>query len=164
MFPHGDRDLSAQEGTASLDISIEQEKETHQGGGLDTLWAPVALAWSFLFSYDFQSYQRRNCTHTTRGDSTKESIDRNGVWPCQTVWGQELHSALHGLSPTQPTQGNHSAYAPDNWKLARTVLEGWIMQKETLADNMRKEHRSQRSQHKQARFRQTRESTALQAV
>ena len=43
-FPHGDRGVSAQKGTASLDISLEQEKETHQGGGLDTLREPVAPA------------------------------------------------------------------------------------------------------------------------
>lgn len=43
------------------------------------------------------------------------------------VWGQELHSALHGLNPTQPTQGHHSA--PANWKLALTVLEGWIRER-----------------------------------
>lgn len=38
MFPHGGRGLSAQEVIASLDISLEQEKETYQGGGLGTLW------------------------------------------------------------------------------------------------------------------------------
>lgn len=37
MFPHGDKGLSAQEGTAFLDISFEQEEDTHEGGSLDTL-------------------------------------------------------------------------------------------------------------------------------
>lgn len=76
--------------------------------------------------------------HYQEGIAPKKWQMEMGVRPCQTFWGQELHSALHELSPTQPTQENHSAYAPDNWKLARTVLEGWITQRETPAGNMRK--------------------------
>lgn len=55
MFPHGDRGLSEQEKTASLDMSLDQRKETHQGRGLGILWEPVAPACSSLLSYDFQS-------------------------------------------------------------------------------------------------------------
>lgn len=52
--------------------------------------------------------------HTRPGvDGTKEATDGIGVWPCQAKFkGQECHTALHGLSPTQATQGNHSI--PDN--------------------------------------------------
>lgn len=71
MLPCGDKGLSAQEETASLDISLEQEVQTHQVGGLDTLWETVAPAWS-LFSYDIQSYQKRNCTCTTTMESLRK--------------------------------------------------------------------------------------------
>lgn len=55
----------------------------------------------------------------------------------------------------------HTAYTrkpfslcPDSWKLACTVLEGWITQRETLTGNTKKDHHSQSSQYRQARFRQ----------
>lgn len=80
----------------------------HQGGGLDTLRAcNTGLVFSILLLLPEE-------VHTRPGvDGTKEATDGIGVWPCQAKFkGQEFHTALHGLSPTQATQGNHSI--PDN--------------------------------------------------
>lgn len=106
------------EGRVCLEMSLEQERKRELWG---THWEPAAQE-SPARAVTGEAHTARKGWHWG-GNRWNWSLDLQ-----DKVWAQELCSALHRLSPTEPTQGNHSA--PDHCKLALTVLEGWVRQRQ----------------------------------
>lgn len=107
-----------------------------------THWEPAAQAWCSLSSCSCQSCQKRG-THTSRrgwhwGENRWNW--RLALWG--KVWAQELHSALHWLSPTQ-------SFCSWPLKTCSDCPGGMDQVERTLAGNTRKGHHSQSSQYKQ---------------